>query len=116
MELNFPSNEQILKDKTLKKLLKLITKLKYEKNELKYNKYEELVRYIISMMIERKTDSLLQTTALWSLLNLLSINKEYGINIMIKSGLPTILYEVLKLDNLPQHTRTYASELISALW
>ena len=118
MEIIFSEKkEDFLKDKSLKKILKLITKYNQLNNKKqKIEKYEELVRYIVALMRERRTDSLLQTTALWSLLNLLYLNKEEGVEIMLKCGVSTVLYEVLKLQNLPQHTKTYASQLISALW
>lgn len=124
MEINFPSlppssanqGMKVKRDSSMNKILKIVHQLKSLSSQKRCEKYEELIRYIMSIMLEKKSDSLLQTTSLWSLLNLIQLDSNYTIQIMLKVGLPGVLYEILKGDNQSEHTKQYASQLISALW
>jgi hypothetical protein len=105
-----------LQDKSIQKILKSIHKLKACNPQQRSLKYDELIRYILAVMRDRKADSLLQTTALWSLLNLIQLDRETNVNLMLQAGAPAVLSEILKVPNQSDHTRKYASQLISELW
>jgi CII-binding regulator of phage lambda lysogenization HflD len=119
MEL-LPSNDHKdlnrVKDKRIQKILKSIHKLKTLNSQQRSVRYEELIRYILAMMQEKRADGLLQTTALWSLLNLIQLDRESNIDLMLRVGAPAVLSEILKIPNQSDHTRKYASQLISELW
>jgi hypothetical protein len=110
------SRDELKKDKNLQKILKSVNKIKALSPSERYQKYEELIRYILAIMIDKKHDTLIQTTSLWSLLNLLQLDYDFNIQIMLRVGVPSVLHEILKHDTQPVHTKAYASQLISALW
>jgi hypothetical protein len=114
--MEIPSGVHTSQDKSLKRILKAVDKLKTCKPETKRVKYEEIVRYIVSVMLARKTDVLLQTTALWSLLNMVGMEKQYGPEIMIEAGVPAAIHAALSSDSLSPHSQKYASDLVSILW
>lgn len=114
--MEIPSGVNTSHDKSLKRILRAVDKLKRCKPERKRVKYEEIVRYIVAVMHSRKTDVLLQTTALWSLLNMIGIEKQYGPEIMIQAGVPAAIHSAMSSDSLSPHSQKYVSELISILW
>jgi hypothetical protein len=115
--LELPTKEQIDQDKSLKRMIKSVAKIRTLKSIDRMPKFEELVRYIVAKMVDRKHDSLLLTTAVWCLLNLIQLESVYGIDIMLRVGVPAALHTVLSPGEvLSTHTRKYASELISQLW
>ena len=110
------SKEEIKKDKNLQKILKSVNRIKALTPHDRAHKYEELIRYILAIMIDKKHDTLIQTTSLWSLLNILQLDYEHNLQIMLRVGVPSVLHEILKYETQADHTKAYASQLISALW
>ena len=114
--MEMPCGIHTSQDKSLKRILKAVDKLKKCKPEVKLTKYQEIVRYIVDAMLSRKKDVLLQTTALWSLINLVNLDKIHGPEIMIQAGVPGAVHAALSSESLSVHSQKYASELVSVLW
>ena len=114
--MEIPSGAHTSKDKSLKRILKAVDKLRKCQSEVKLIKYREIVHYIVGVMLSRKNDVLLQTTALWSLINLINMDKQHGTEIMIEAGVPAAIHAALSGENLSPHAQKYASELVNVLW
>lgn len=111
------SQAEISKDKTLKRILKHVEKVKrLERGVTRKIKMEEFVRFILGAMHKRRSDNLLQTTAIWALLSLISMDQEDCIEVMLRAGVSTVLYNIMKFEKLSPPTKKYASDLISLLW
>ena len=107
----------ISKDKTLQRILKQVEKLKrMEAGDVRNEKTEHFVRFVLDMMRKRPHDSLLQSTSLWSLLTLVSIDKQDVIQVMLRAGVSVVLHNIMKDDALAPPATAYASQLISLLW
>lgn len=109
----------ISKDKTLKRILKQVEKIKKMKSgEIRDQRMEEFIRFVLEMMKKRRTDNLLQSTSIWALLSLVSVDRDrYAtVQVMLKAGVSAVLYDMIKYEQLAPPTKKYASDLISLLW
>jgi len=77
---------------------------------------ESLVFNIVFTLRKSFDDHLLQTTAIWVLINLLRIEIELVRKAMIDAGVPAVLYEIMSSTSLSGAARQYASELCHYLW
>jgi hypothetical protein len=107
----------ISKDKTLKRILKQVEKVKkMASGELRDQRMEEFIRFVLDMMKKRRSDNLLQSTSMWALLSLVSIDRHATVQVMLKAGVSAVLYDMIKYEQMPPPTKKYASDLISLLW
>jgi hypothetical protein len=105
------------KDKTLNRILKQVEKIKKLKaGDARDRRMEEFIRYVLDTMKKRKSDNLLQSTSIWALLSLVSVDRRATVQIMLKAGVSIVLYDIIKLEHLAAPTKKYASDLISILW
>lgn len=111
------SGDTVSKDKTLSRILKQVEKIKKMKGgELRDQRLEEFIRFVLQMMKKRRSDNLLQSTSIWALLSLVPIDRQATVKVMLKAGVSIVLYEMIKFENLASPTKKYASDLISILW
>ena len=115
MEFDPERPSEIHSDKAVRRILKTLNKLRSSKAADRIKKCEELTRFITKTMKDRMHDDLLQTTALWSLLNLLRMNTKSIQPIMLRCGVPGVIYDVMSMSR-PQHTSHYSSQLCTLLW
>ena len=107
----------ISKDKSLKRILKQVEKVKKMKSgDLRNQRMEEFIRFVLDVMKKRRSDNLLQSTSIWALLSLVSVDRRAAVQVMLKSGVSAVLYDMIKHEHLSPPTRKYASDLISLLW
>ena len=111
------NNSNNMKEKTLNRILKQVEKIKKMKpGEVRDKKMEEFIRYVLTTMKKRSQDNLLQSTSIWALLSLVSVDQYATVQVMLKSGVSIVLYDMIKHENLAAPTKKYASDLISILW
>lgn len=77
---------------------------------------EALIFNIVFTLRKANDDHLLQTTAVWVLINLLRVDVEICRKAMLDSGVPSVLYSIMSGLHLSGATRQYASELCHYLW
>jgi len=105
------------KDKSLKRILKQVERVKKMKSgDLRNQRMEEFIRFVLDTMKKRRSDNLLQSTSIWALLSLVSVDRHAAVQVMLKAGVSAVLYDMIKHEHLPPPTKKYASELISLLW
>jgi len=82
-----------------------------EKKEKRIKRAEKLTLYVKNALRERGDDHLLQTTAIWALINVFRVDADSARRMMLDAGIPSILYDILSSQTLTSASRQYASEL-----
>jgi hypothetical protein len=103
-------------EKAVRRMLMLFENIKLKKVSNLQENSEKLIRFIIDKIKERQNDILLQTTSVWILLNLAKLPFINAIEIMLRTDIASMLYNILKDPLIPNHTKAYASELCHLLW
>lgn len=99
-------------DKRVYYILKELEKIRNSKKRKQLKKCEHLVYYITQTLRKAKEDHLLQTTAVWVLIVVFRLFPVEIKAVMLQSGIPGILHDILKLGLLSGSSRQYASELV----
>lgn len=94
--------------------LDMIKAMKQVRREARLKRCEQLIREIIRLTKDNRSDHLLVTTAVWILVSLIRLDSQLR-NVMIDSGVPGLLSEVLRFPHVTDATRAYSGELCSAL-
>ena len=95
--------------------LDMIKAMKQGRREARLKRCEQLIREIIRLTKDNRSDHLLVTTAVWILVSLIRLDSQLR-NVMIDAGVPGLLSEVLRFPRVTDATRAYSGELCSALW
>ena len=82
-----------------------------EKKDKRIKRAEKLTLYVKNALRERGEDHLLQTTAIWALINIFRVDADSARRMMLDAGIPSILYDILSSQTLTAASRQYASEL-----
>jgi len=102
-------NNQVVK--SILKDLEKIKRIPNKHSEKCAQKIEKLVYFIVQTLRRVHSDHLLQTTVIWVLITLLRANYQFSRKIMVASGIPGVLFEIMSAHVLSGATRQYASEL-----
>ena len=95
----------ILKD------LEKIKRISNKRSDKCCQKIEKLVYFVVQTLRRIHSDHLMQTTVIWVLITLLRLNFQFSRKIMVVSGIPGVLFEIMSAHVLSGATRQYASEL-----
>ena len=107
----FP-NERAQVNTNVKKLLQSFELVKSSKNiHKRLKRCGTLIYKVTSTLRHAEPDHLYQTTSIWVLINLFRMDPKSVKEIMIHSGIPGVLYDILHSRSLTGSTRQYASEL-----
>ena len=87
-----------------------------KKKEKRIRRAEKLTLYVKAALRERGDDHLLQTTAIWALINIFRVDSDCARKMMLDAGIPSVLYDILSSHTLAGAARQYASELCFFLW
>jgi hypothetical protein len=98
-------------DRVVAIILTDLETIKKAKGKKKLENSQYLIHYI-SQQLRKSTaaDSLLQTTAIWALINIFRSNPEDTRPILIQAGIPGVLLDIMRMG-LSGVSRQYASEL-----
>lgn len=104
-------------DHLVKIILGTVDKIKKTANYHKRVKKSENLTYslVTELRRARSDDHLLHTTAIWALITIFRRDPDTLKEIMIVSGVPGVLFEILSNEFLSGATRQYATELCSFL-
>eukprot|EP01038_Epipyxis_sp_PR26KG_P008285 gene8285-11215_t len=100
-------------DRRVQSILRDLDKIKRTKpnTQKQYQLGENLIYYVVQSIRHYLSDHLLQTTAIWTLINIFRISPTIFKKIMLRAGVASVLYEILSANLLAGATRQYASEL-----
>lgn len=99
-------------DKVVGILLKDLELVKKSRGSKRIEKAEYLINYIAHELRKSKSsDHLLQTTSIWVLINLFRLEPEETRPLMLSSGVPGALLDMLRGQQITGVSRQYASEL-----
>lgn len=99
-------------DKVVGIILTDLENVKHSRGRRQMEKCQCFINYIAQALRKsREGDHLLQTTAIWALINVFRINPEETRYFMLQAGIPGALLDILKGGQLTGVSRQYASEL-----
>lgn len=99
------------KDKRVYAILRDLDKIKTSKRKKQIKRCELLIHYIAQTLRKSIDDHLFHTTSIWVLITIFRLFPVETKEMMIASGIPGCLFEVIKDGNLSGSSRQYASEL-----
>ena len=82
-----------------------------QRHRKKLKRCETLIYRVVQSLRKTKTDHLLYTTAVWTLVQIFRLFPETMKEVMLAAGVPALLYEVLHSGLLSGSMRQYTSEL-----
>ena len=98
-------------DKVVGIILTDLESIKKSRGQRQLEKSQYLIHYISQQLRKSQaSDNLLQTTAIWALINIFRINPEETRSIMLQAGIPGVLLDVIR-GGITGVSRQYASEL-----
>jgi hypothetical protein len=98
-------------DNKVQIILRDLEKIRNSKKRKRLNKCEHLLHYIAHGIRKSMDDYLLHTTAVWVLIVMFRMFPAELKPIMLESGIPGILHDIIKVGGLSGSSRQYASEL-----
>lgn len=99
-------------NKLVNGILRDLEKIQRSRPHKRPKRIETLI-YTITQYLRKgnENDHLLQTTSIWVLIHTYRLDPELSKGIMIRSGIPGVLHEIMKAEILHGATKQYASEL-----
>ena len=98
-------------DKRIHMILRDLEKIKNSKPKKQVKRCNHLIYYIAHTLRKAEDDHLLHSTAIWVLINIFRLYPEATKPVMLESGIPGILYEIIRKGTISGTSRQYASEL-----
>jgi hypothetical protein len=99
-------------NKVVNGILRELEKVQRTRPHKRPKRIESLI-YNITQYLRKgnENDHLLQTTSIWVLIHTYRLDPELSKGIMIRTGIPGVLHEIMKSEVLHGATKQYASEL-----
>jgi len=99
-------------NKVVNSILRDLEKIQRSRPHKRPKRIETLI-YNITQYLRKgnENDHLLQTTSIWVLIHTYRVEPELSKAIMIRTGIPGVLHEIMKSEVLHGATKQYASEL-----